>query len=304
MEMPFVFSRGSLFALLTVGVAVAASCGRERAHPDASLADDFGASVHAGTTHDPSRIVSLNPTTTEILFALGAGSRVVGRTHWDMWPDSARLVPDVGDGIRPNIEAVLARHPQLVVLYASADNQPAAQRLRDAGVDVLALKTDGIASFVRATQLLGLATGERTAAATIVDTVQRSLDRVRQETASLDRPRVVWPVWESPLMVIGGGSYLTQLLEIAGGRNVYADLTAPSPQVSLEDVIRRAPDAILVSPEGAARIRTDPAWRAIPAVQHGRVLEVDTSLVLRPSVRLGEAARSLARLLHPGQAIP
>ncbi|HEX6965775.1 MAG TPA: helical backbone metal receptor [Gemmatimonadaceae bacterium] len=299
--MPFVFSRGSLFVLLTVVVAATASCGRERAHADASVLDDFGARVHDGTAHTPARIVSLNPTTTELLFALGAGSRLVGRTHWDVWPDSARFVPDVGDGIRPNIEAVLARHPQLVVLYASADNRPAAQRLRAAGVEVLALKTDGITDFVRATHLLGIATGERAAAATIADTVQRSLDRVRRETATLERPRVVWPVWESPLMVIGGGSYLTQLLEIAGARNIYADISAPSPQVSLEDVIRRAPDAVLVSPEGAARIRTDPAWQAVPAVQHGRVLVIDTSLVLRPSVRLGEAARSLARLLHPGR---
>ena len=295
------FSRGSFLVLLTAAVAATTACDRREARRAAPLVDDFGAPVHAGSVQSPSRIVSLNPTTTEILFALGAGARLVGRTHWDVWPDSARLVPDVGDGLRPNVEAVLARHPQLVVLYASADNRSAARRLRSAGVDVLALKTDRISDFVRATRLLGLATGEREAATVLVDSVQRTLARVRQETASLEHPRVVWPVWEVPVMVIGGGSFLTELLEIAGGRNVYADLPSPSPQVSLEDVIRRAPDIVLASPDGAAHIRSDRAWQAVAAVRQGHVLVVDSALVLRPSVRLGEAAESLARLLHPGQ---
>jgi len=139
-----VFSRGSFLVLLTAAVAATTACDRREARRAAPLVDDFGAPVHAGSVQSPSRIVSLNPTTTEILFALGAGARLVGRTHWDVWPDSARLVPDVGDGLRPNVEAVLARHPQLVVLYASADNRSAARRLRSAGVDVLALKVDRI----------------------------------------------------------------------------------------------------------------------------------------------------------------
>ena len=295
------FSRGSFLVLLTAAVAATTACDRSEARRAAPLVDDFGAPVHAGSVQSPSRIVSLNPTTTEILFALGAGARLVGRTHWDVWPDSARLVPDVGDGLRPNVEAVLARHPQLVVLYASADNRSAARRLRSAGVDVLALKVDRIPDFVRATRLLGLATGEPEAATVVVDSVQRTLARVRQETARLPHPRVVWPVWEAPVMVIGGGSFLTELLEIAGGRNIYADLASPSPQVSLEDVIRRAPDVVLASSDGAAHIRADRAWQAVAAVREGRVLVVDSALVLRPSVRLGEAAQSLARLLHPGQ---
>jgi ABC-type Fe3+-hydroxamate transport system substrate-binding protein len=294
--MPFVFLRRPCLLVLTALLA----CGQSPSRRDASLTDDFGAPVRPGTVQEPARIVSLAPSSTELLFALGAGSRVVGRTHWDLWPDSARLVPDVGDGLRPNIEAVLARHPQLVVLYASADNRAAAERLASAGVNVLALKTDRIADFARTATLLGIATGERAAAATMVDSVQRTLDRVRRATAALPHPRVFWPAWEAPPTAIGGGSFLSELITIAGGQNIYADLPSPSPQVSLEDVIRRDPDVLLASPEGAARIRSDPAWRAIPAVRRGRVLTVDTTLVLRPSVRLGEAAVALAHLLHPG----
>jgi ABC-type Fe3+-hydroxamate transport system substrate-binding protein len=294
--MPFVFLRGPCLLVLTALLA----CGQSQPQRDTSLTDDFGVPVRPGTVHEPARIVSLAPSSTEILFALGAGSRLVGRTHWDLWPDSARLVPDVGDGLRPNIEAVLARHPQLVVLYASADNRAAAERLASAGVSVLALKTDRIADFARTATLLGIATGERAAAAAMVDSVQRTLDRVRRATAALPHPRVFWPAWEAPPTAIGGGSFLSELITIAGGQNIYGDLPSPSPQVSLEDVIRRDPDVLLASPEGVARIRSDPAWRAIPAVRRGRILTVDTTLVLRPSVRLGEAAVSLAHLLHPG----
>lgn len=262
--------------------------------------DDFGAPVRAGSASAPARIVSLNPTTTEILFAIGAGRRLVGRTHWDMWPDSARLVPDLGPGLRPNVEAVLAAKPDLVVLYASNDNRAAAEGLHAAGIGVLALKIDTIGDFRRAVRLLGAVTGERRRAATTIDTVMRTLTRVRAATSGLGRPTVFWHVWDAPIITIGGDSYMSELVEIAGGRNVYADLPGPSPPIALEDLVRRDPDVILAGPDGRNAIAHNPAWRAVEAVREGRVVVVDTNLVGRPSVRLGEAAVSLAELLHPG----
>ena len=114
------------------------------------------------------------------------------------------------------------------------------------------------------------------------------------------RPATFWKAWDSPVIAIGGGSFLTELVEIAGGRNVYGDDPRPSLDVTIEDVVRRDPDVVLAGPESAARMRAAPAWRALRAVREGRVLIVDTTLVGRPGVRLGEAAVSLARLLHPG----
>ena len=259
--------------------------------------DDFGDSVRIGPR--PARIVSLNPATTELLFALGAGPRLVGRTEWDLFPDSARLVPDLGDGIRPNVEAVLATRPDLVVLYASADNRAAARTLRAARVSTIALKIDRIADFRRAARLLGAATKEPARAATVIDSVDRTLARVRAATAGRRRPRVFWHIWEAPLITIGSGSFMNELVDVAGGENVYAFLPDVSPQVAMEDLVRRDPDAILAGPLRARALRADPAWRAMRAVRDGRVLVVDTMLVSRPSVRLGEAALSLARLLHP-----
>src|SRR5687768_11276092 len=196
--------------------------------------DDFGDSIRVAPA--ARRIVSLIPATTEILFAIGAGDRLVGRTHWDRYPDSARLVPDLGDGIRPNVEAVLAARPDLVVLYASGDNRAAAARLRGAGVRTVALKVDSIAEFRRATRLLGRLVGDSARGAAVVDSVDAPMARVRAATRALPRPTVFIRSWKTPLLTIGGGSFMTELLDIAGARNVYAELPGPSPQVSLEDV--------------------------------------------------------------------
>jgi iron complex transport system substrate-binding protein len=297
--MPFLRSRRFAAALL-LAIAVAATaigCAPAERDAGAGEVDDFGDTVRIAPS--AVRVVSLIPATTEILFAIGAGSRLVGRTHWDRYPDSAQLVPDLGDGIRPNVEAILAARPDLVVLYASADNRTAAARLRAAGVRTLAVRVDSIAEFRRVTRLLARATGDAARGDAVVDTVDATLARVRGATREVHRPRVFIRSWKSPLLTIGGGSFMTELLDIAGARNVYADLPEPSPQVTLEDVLRRDPDIVLASPGGRADVLDDPAWQGLRAVRGGRVLAFDYELVARPSVRLGEAAIALARLLHP-----
>ena len=254
------------------------------------------------TTFDsiPKRIVSLNPTTTEIIFAIGAGSRLVGRTHWDSWPDSARFVPDVGDALRPNIEAVLNRHPDLVVLYASNDNRSAADRLRSAGIRTVALKVDGISQFRSATLLLGRVVGEPRRAQDVVDSVQHTLDAVRAATANLRRTTVFFHTWDKPLITIGHNSFLNELVIIAGGRNVYDDVAEVSPVVTLEDVVKRNPDVLVVGPITAKSILASTQWQAVPAVRAKHVFVYDTNTVGRPSVVLGMGAVNLANLLHPG----
>ena len=267
--------------------------------PNASGArDDFGDPVVAAAP--PQRIVSLNPTTTELLYAIGAGSRLVGRTTWDLYPPEVRTVPDLGPGLRPNVEAVIAAKPDLVILYASEDNRDAARRLRAAGVRVVAYRVDRVADFARVTHALGELTGDTAAARLTVDTVQATLARVRAATDSLPRPTAFWILWESPLLAVGGGSFLNELLGTAGARNVYDSLPAPSPAVSFEDLVRRDPDVVLASPQSRSHILADPRWRALRAVREGRVLVFDTTIVNGPSARVGASAVSLARLLHPG----
>ena len=285
----------ALFAALVVALA---ACAREPRPAPPRTADDFGDTLSAGAA--PHRIVSLNPSTTELLFAIGAGDRLVGRTTYDMWPVAARSVRDLGPGLRPNVEAVLAVHPDLVVLYASDDNRDAARRLRAAGVPTAAFRVDRIADVERVTRALGVLTGDTTAARVTVDSVRRTLDQVRTATALLPHPTVFWPLYDQPLLATGSGSYLNELIEIAGGRNIYGFMKEPSPRVTFEDLVRRDPDVVLTSPESRARYLADPRWQALRALRDGHLLVVDTTLVLRPGPRLGEAARSIALLLHPG----
>ncbi len=286
----------SLAFALTLVLAACEKAGRDTV----SARDDFGDPIRIGAA--PNRIVSLNPATTEILFTIGAGSKVIGRTEYDLWPDSARLVPAMGGGISVNVEAVLGAHPDLVLLYASQDNRSAADRLRAAGVSTVSLKVDHISDFRRTTELLGAILHDSARAKTVVDSVQHTLDSVRLATKDSPRPTIFWHIWDAPLITIGSGSFMSELVDIAGAKNVYADIAGPSGPINLEDVARRDPDFILAGPIGAQKINSDPRWRIVRAAREGKVLIVDTVLVARPSVRLGEAAVSLSRLLHPTQS--
>ena len=287
--------RAVLTALLSI-LAVACRDGASVARSTAT--DDFGDTI-ALAREAPRRIVSLNPTTTELLYAIGAGGRLVGRTSFDILPAGVRAVPDLGPGLRPNVEAVLAARPDLVILYASQDNRDAARRLRAARVRTVAYRVDRIEDFKRVTLALGLIVGDTTAARATVDSVGATLVRVMAQTAALPHPTVFWILWESPLLSVGGGSFLNEMLRVAGARNVYEELPAPSPAVSFEDLVRRDPDVVLASPPTRARMLADPRWRTLRAVREGRVMVFDTTIVNGPSARVGSSAAGLARVLHP-----
>ena len=289
-------------ALIVAVGLVAAACARD-ARPvalvrsAAVIVDDFGDTLRLGAR--PSRIVSLNPTTTELVYPLGAGPRLVGRSRWDTFPDSALLVPEVGDGIRPNVEAVLARRPDLVLLYASADNRAAAAAFRAAGVPTLALKIDRVRDFAHGVTLIAAAVGDSARGRVVADSVLATIARVKRATASLPHPTVFWQLWDRPLMAVGAGSFLAELLDAAGARSVYADLAAPSPVVSAEDLLRRDPEVILTGEVRAETFATGRAWASSRARRTGRIYTLDSTFAAVPSVRMGQSAVTLARLLHP-----
>ena len=282
------------FALVLLGCQRSDQAGG----PSADPRDDYGTRVEIGKP--PERIVSLNPTTTEILFAIGAGKRLVGRSQYDTFPDSAKLVPSLGPALRPSVEAIVSAKPDLVILYASEDNKPAFDRLRQAEIPTVAFKMDSIDQFRRDTWLLGRLIGDTTSARIVIDSVSATLDRVRRATASLPRPTVFLPTWNKPIIAIGGGSFMSELLDIAGAKNIYTSAPTPSLTVTIEDVVARNPDFVLVGPQMDSTIQTSPMWRTIPAVRDNRVKIMDLDLVSRPSVQLGAGAVSLANLLHPG----
>jgi len=210
---------------------------------------------------------------------------------------AAEAVPDVGNGMGPNVEAVLGQRPDLVLLYASESNRLAAQQLRAAGVMTLTHRTDKIDDLQRVIPIIASALGVDSVGRLVADSVKRSVDAVRALPRPADTLSAYWHIWDAPLLTIGGGSYLSELLSVAGAHNVFDDVAQPSPQVSMEEIARRDPDVVLAGPNAAERIRTSPTWQSVRAVREGRVIVIDTTIVGRPGVRMGEAARFLRRVL-------
>jgi iron complex transport system substrate-binding protein len=259
------------------------------------LADDAGDTVAIAAP--ATRIASLIPATTEILFAIGAGDAVVGRTTWCDYPPAASAVRNLGDGISPNLEAILATHPDLVLLYNSARNAEAAERIRAAGIPALRLNTDALADVPRVARLLGRATGHDRGADSVATTFDTALT-----AATIGRlahtPKVLLLVWEQPPMTIGRGSFLNELVERAGGRNVFDDVAASAGTVSIEAVASRDPDLILTATEGPVSFVSRPEWQVVRAVRERRLLRVSGSEFNRPGPRSPTAIRELSRRIR------
>jgi ABC-type Fe3+-hydroxamate transport system substrate-binding protein len=245
------------------------------------------------------RVVSLAPSITELLFALGAGDQVVGRTTYCKYPPAALAVPSVGDGLNPNVEAIAARNPDLVVLYRSPHTEAAARQLEALGVHTLVLHHDRLEDIDTTARLLGLATGHAEAGAAIA----RAIDSALAAPAPLDlHARVAIVVWDNPPIVIGGGSYLDQLVRLAGATNVFHDLSTPSATVALETIAARDPDWIAVLRETIDTAPPDyarrPEWQVVRAVREHRFLLLPAELFGQPSARAPEAVAMLRRLLQ------
>ena len=243
------------------------------------------------------RVVSLIPAATELLFAIGAGPSVVGRTQYCDYPPAAQAVANLGDGIKPSIEAVLAQRPDLVVLYNSGQIGGVAGRLRELGIPHLRINTDALSDVPRVSRLLGLLTGHSRGADSVIAVFDTALAHATN-TPTARRPKVLLLVWEQPPMTIGRGSFLSELIERAGGENLFADVTTSSGVVSIEAVAARNPDLILATTEGPAAFASRPEWQVVPAVRRRRFLRVSGSEFNRPSPRAPSAIRELAERMR------
>jgi ABC-type Fe3+-hydroxamate transport system substrate-binding protein len=242
-----------------------------------------------------SRIVSLLPSFTEILFAIGAGDRIVGRSTWCDYPPEAREIVSVGDGLPPNVEAVAARKPDLVVLYNSGPNVTAAQQLEHIGIRTVLLDLNRLEDLGPATRMLGRLTGLELSA----ESLAAVMDSLPSRPLPPPTASIVFVVWDNPPIIIGRGSYLDQLAALAGARNVFDDVTAPSAQVSLETIAARNPHWIAVLSDSGAppEFAKRREWRAVPAVRDRRFVLLQGSLFGRPGPRSAEAVARLRALL-------
>ena len=265
------------------------------------LAGCGASSPGPGAVGPPARVVSLAPSITEIVYALGAGERLVGVCAQCDHPPEVARIPRVGGYLTPSVEVVLARQPDLVIAVPSPGNREAVRAVERAGVRVLVVHdrtlADLWASIAQIADALGVpADGER-----LVADVEARLDAVRTRVAGLPPRRVLVVVGHNPLIAVGGDNLQDELVTLAGGINVAADAGAAWPTLSLELVLARAPEVIVDAAmgseaNGAALLQ---AFPTVPAVRDGRVVRLTGDTLLRAGPRVSEAAQALAAAIHP-----
>jgi cobalamin transport system substrate-binding protein len=258
---------------------------------------------------EASRIVSLVPALTEMLFAIGAGPQVVGVSSFDAFPPEVRTLPRVGALIDPDTERILSLRPTLVIVYGS--QQDAAARFDRAGIRTFSYRHGGIATILSTIRELGKVTGRDAQAAQVATDLRARIDAVHERVRGRPQPRTLMVIDREAgslrsLYAAGGAGFLNEMLEAAGGRNVFADVKSESVQPSHETLLARAPDTILeVRAEGMGPKEGPDARKAwsslasIPAVRNGRIIVLLGQHLVVPGPRLAQGVEAFARALHP-----
>lgn len=268
--------------------------------PAIALTDPTGRQVAlSGPAH---RVVSMMPAVTEWVIAMGAADRLVARTDFDHHP-AIDTLPSIGGGLTPSIEWLAARSPDLVIAWPDAPSRSIVARLEQVGIPVYAAPVESIAEAMEVARDVGTLLGKAAVAERRIEEVRAGLDAVRRAVAGRDSPRILYLIGLDPLMAAGPGTFVDELITVAGGRNVLHDLETRWPQLSLEEVVRRAPEVIIVGSiragNPAALLADRPGWREVPAVRAGAVHAVDPDMMNRPGPGMADTAARLAELIHP-----
>src|SRR3954470_14634828 len=259
----------------------------------------------------PIRIVSLVPAVTEMLYAIGAGSRVIAVSSYDGFPPQVKQLPSVGALLDPNVERILSLKPDLVIVYASQGDLK--QQLTRAGIGIFDYRHGGLADVTSTLRALGERTGDAARASALAGSIERGLDGIRARVNNRPRPRTMLVFGRERLALrgvyaSGGVGFLSDMLDIAGGTNVFADVKVQSVQASTEQILAQRPEIILETraansafPMGDRQAELN-VWKtlaSVPAVRNGRVHFLFDDRIVIPGPRVVEGTEVMARALHP-----
>jgi iron complex transport system substrate-binding protein len=282
----------ALLLLVLLAAAVAAQASRV-------LTDETGRTV---TVPDhPHRVVCLVPSITDTVFALGSGDDVVAVSDYTTHPPEALKKPSIGGLVKPSIETILSFHPDLVLGMSIPGATETAAHLQNVGVPVYLVDPHGLSGILRSVDSVGEALNRVPQAAALNASLTRRIEAVRTHAAGKPALRVLVPVWYDPILTIGKHAFISEIIETAGAKSVTDDLLPDWPEVSMETVITRAPDALVLIRGGKISVdmlQKRPGWSSLPAIQTGKVYYVDSG-IQEPSPVAIDALEEIAREFHP-----
>jgi len=248
------------------------------------------------------RIVSLAPNLTEIVFAIGAGNRLVGRTRYCDYPAEARAVAEIGDTMTPSVERIIALKPQVVLVSTASQLETFTRQLGEQHIAVYVTNPQSLDDVFRSIQDLGDLFGEHDRAASLIEGLRKRADVVAAATKQSPPVKVFYQVSGEPLYTIGRDAYLTDLIRRAGGVSVTAEVPTAFPRFSNEAALAARPDAIILptgGSMGAANSTVAAALKNSPAVLNNRIYKINDDHLSRPGPRLIDGLEEMARALHP-----
>ncbi len=274
-------------------------CGAMPCQASRTVRDETGRAV---TVPDhPERVVCLAPSLVDDVFSIGGGGQVAAITDFTRYPPEALKKPSVGEPIHPSLERILAFNPDLVLGMAHGNDPAILDKLRQLGVPVYLTDPHGMAGVLHTVESVGDAINRRTEANAEVHRLTLRIDAVKARVQGKPVVRVFLPISVDPVFTVGRGAFITEMIADAGGASVTADMQQEWPQISLEVVIARQPETLLLTRGGhttLASLRSRPGWESLRAVREGKVFYVDERVDF-PSPEVVDALEDLAREFHP-----
>jgi iron complex transport system substrate-binding protein len=263
------------------------------------VTDELGRAV--SVPDHPHRLICLLPSVVDDVYALGAAADVIAVSDYTKYPAEAREKPSVGPPLSPSLEMIVALRPDLVLGDGAMNHVETLSRLQQMGIPVFMVDPHGVAGIYRSLSSLGHALNRDDAARNLIARLHQREAAVRARVQGKSAVRVLMPVWYDPVVTIGSHAYITELIELAGGHSITSDIPQEWPQLSLEAVLARSPEALLLvrgSKMSVDAVKNRPGWHEIPAVRNNRVYYVGDEINY-PSPVAFDALEELAKEFHP-----
>lgn len=251
----------------------------------------------------PERIVSLSPAATELLAEAGAISQIAARTDFCDYPQEVLQIESVGgfDGKSISQEKLLSFSPDLVCL-TSGMHDYLTEFLENQKINFYILSQNSVSMILNDILTLGEITGNSETAQKNVQKITSHLNKIKSKTENLPKVSVYWEIWDSPLMSIGKNSFITELISLSGGKNIFDSINSDYPLVSEEEILFKNPDVIIFSSEninGKTKIQNREGWKNLSAVKEQKIFPLDTNFITRPGSRIAESIEILLKIFHP-----